>query len=59
MEILLVLAGFCVLCLSGCIGTLIVSQRLINRAFDIVNFVVSYLEQHRPELDINRPEVSD
>ncbi len=41
------------------IGTLIVSQRLINRAFDIVNFVVSYLEQHRPELDINRPEVSD
>lgn len=59
MEILLVLAGFCVLCLSGCIGTLIVSQRLINRAFDMVNFVVSYLEQHRAELDINRPEGSD
>ena len=59
MSVLLLIAGFSVLCLSGCVAILIISQRLLHRAFDMVDFVVAYSEHHEHDCDIDRPEVSD
>ena len=59
MPFLLLLAGFCVLCLCGSVAVLIATQKLINRAFDLVNFVACYLDQHTPELDFHHPEGCD
>ncbi len=65
MNILLLIAGFCVLCLSGCVGTLIIAQKLINRAFDMVDFCAFAIDKHinrnayDADTDITRPEISD
>ena len=59
MCLLLLIAGFCVLCLSGCVAILLVSQKLLHRAFDMIDFSVALLEQHYSEDSIDRPEVSD
>ena len=59
MSVLLLIAGFSVLCLSGSVALLIISQRLLKRAFDMVNFIVGYIEHHEHVCDIDRPEVSD
>ena len=58
-SVLLLIAGFSVLCLSGCVGTLIIAQRLLKRAFDMVNFIVGYIEHHEHVCNIDRPEVLD
>lgn len=59
MSVLLLIAGFCVLCLSGSVALLIISQRLLNRAFDMIDFVVAYSEHNEHVCDIDRPKVSD
>lgn len=59
MSVLLLIAGLCVLCLSGCVATLIVAQKILNRAFDMVDFVVAYSEHNEHDCGIDRPEVSD
>lgn len=59
MSILLLLAGFCFLCLCGAVGNLIVAQKILNRAFDMVNFTVALHEQQLNESAIDKPEVSD
>ena len=59
MSVLLLIAGFCVLCLSGCVALLIIAQKILNRAFDMIDFVVAYSEHHNHDCDIDRPDVSD
>lgn len=65
MNILLLIAGFCVLCLSGCVGTLIIVQKLLNRVFDMVAFCAFAIDKHiirncsDVDTDITRPEISD
>ena len=59
MSVLLLIAGFSVLCLSGCVAILIIAQKILNRAFDMVNFIVGYIEHHEHDCGIDRPEVLD
>lgn len=59
MSLLLLIAGFCVLCLSGCVAILFTAQKILNRAFDMIDFVVAYSEHNEHVCDIDRPEVSD
>lgn len=45
MGLLMLLAGFSFLCLCGAIGSLITAQRLLHRAFDMINFSVALSEK--------------
>lgn len=68
MGLLMLLAGFSFLCLCGAIGSLITAQRLLNRAFDMINFSVALSEKIRViadkigidfDLDVLRKEGTD
>lgn len=59
MGLLMLLAGFCFLCLCGAIGSLIISHKLFLRAFDMVNFTVGLHEQMLNDYGIDRREGTD
>ena len=59
MSILLALAGFCALVLSGSVAVLICSHRLLNRAFHVLDFAIRLAEQNSPDIDISRREGSE
>ena len=53
MGLLMLLAGFSFLCLCGAIGSLITAQRLLNRAFDMVNYIVGLCEMLREKFGVD------
>ncbi|MBR0247787.1 MAG: hypothetical protein IJQ70_02330 [Synergistaceae bacterium] len=59
MAILLAIAGFCALVLSGSVAVLICSHRLLNRAFHVLDFAIRLAEQNSPDIDITRREGSE
>ncbi len=68
MGLLMLLAGFCFLVLSGCVALLITAQKILNRAFDMINFSVALSEKIRViadkigidfDLDVLRKEGTD
>ncbi len=59
MGLLMLLAGFCFLVLSGCVALLITAQKILNRAFDMINFAVGLHEQMLNDYGIDRREGTD
>ena len=53
LGLLMLLAGFSFLCLCGAIGSLITAQRLLNRAFDMVNYIVGLCEMLREKFGVD------
>ena len=56
LGLLMLLAGFSFLCLGGSVALLICSQKILHRAFDMVNFSVALHEQQLNEDGIDRLE---
>ena len=47
LGLLMLLAGFSFLCLGGCVALLICSQKILHRAFDMIDFSVALSEKIR------------
>ena len=53
LGLLMLLAGFSFLCLGGCVALLICSQKLLHRAFDMVNYIVGLCEMLREKFGVD------
>ena len=59
MAILLAIAGLCALVLSGCVVILVCSQRILHRAFDVLDFSIRLAEQNYSDPYIEHKEGSE